>query len=106
MARPKKGAVRKMVVAMFHVEVAPGHEERLIEGFRHRAKLVDTMPGFLGFELLRHRDEPNKFLVITRWERYEDFIAWTESEQFRKAHEREGAPTLSTQLALYEVVQL
>jgi heme-degrading monooxygenase HmoA len=56
--------------------------------------------------LLRHRDEPNKFLVVTRWERYEDFIAWTESEQFRKAHEREGAPTLSTQLALYEVVQL
>ncbi|MFA0752579.1 MAG: hypothetical protein IMHGJWDQ_000333 [Candidatus Fervidibacter sp.] len=93
-----------MVVAMFYVEVAEEHQEQFIEGFRHRAKLVDTMPGFRGFELLRHRDQPNKFLVVTRWERYEDFVAWTESEQFRQAHERGGTPTVDTHLHLYEVV--
>ncbi len=95
-----------MVVTMFHVEVAPGKEGRFIEGFRHRAKLVDTMPGFSGFELLRNRDEPYKFIVVTRWDHYEDFVAWTESEQFRKAHEREDAPAQSTQMVVYEVVSL
>lgn len=95
-----------MVVTMFHVEVSPGNEGRFVEGFRHRARLVETMPGFRGFELLRNRDETHKFIVVTRWERYEDFISWTESEQFRKAHEREGPPTQSTRLVIYEVVSL
>ncbi len=93
-----------MMVAMFHVEVSEGNGERFIEGFRHRLRLVDQMPGFRGFELLRHRDEPNKFIVVTRWERWEDFVAWTESEQFHQANARAGTPTVSTQLHLYEVV--
>ncbi len=93
-----------MIVAMFHVEVSPGNEERFVEGFRHRLRLVDQMPGFRGFELVRHRDEPNKFIVITCWERIEDFLAWTQSEAFQQAHARAGTPTISTQLHLYEVV--
>lgn len=94
-----------MVVAMFHVEVAPGHEDEFLERFRQRARLVERMLGFQGFELLRDRETPNRFIVMTRWDRYEDFVAWMESEQFQKAHARLEPWILQTRLVLYERVE-
>jgi heme-degrading monooxygenase HmoA len=71
---------------------SPAEADQLVEMFRNRSGRVDRQPGFLQFELWRE-ESGNEVMVLTRWERKEDFLAWTESEAFRHAHANaEGAP--------------
>jgi heme-degrading monooxygenase HmoA len=81
----------------------PEEADALIERFRHRSGKVDLQPGFVRFEAWRE-ESGTEVMILTRWQRREDFLAWTESEAFRHAHARvEGAPGRA-QGELYEVV--
>ena len=90
-----------MFVVTNRIPVAPGWEEKFEERFRERAHLVDASPGFVRNEV--HRPKPMKldhstgewspdedaeayYEVKTWWASFEDFVAWTKSESFRKAH--------------------
>lgn len=84
-----------MIVVSNRIAVAPGHEEAFERRFRGRAGLVENHPGFLRLEILRPKTieiqdrqmgGSNHYVVLTYWEREEDFVAWTESEDFRTAH--------------------
>jgi heme-degrading monooxygenase HmoA len=57
--------------------------ERLAERFRNRPGLVDSRPGFLGFELLKGEGE---YISITRWASREDLQAWMSSEAHAQTH--------------------
>lgn len=84
-----------MIVVSNRIPVARGHQEEFAARFRDRARLVERHPGFIRLEILR--PEPialhgkpmggsDYHVVLTYWERKEDFVAWTESEDFRTAH--------------------
>ena len=94
-----------MVFAMFvvtnRIPVAQGHEIDFEDRFRRRVHLVDRHPGFVRNEV--HRPRPMKldhatgqwhedpeaqgyYEVKTWWRSFEDFVAWTRSEDFREAH--------------------
>ena len=84
-----------MFVVSNRIPVAKGHEEAFAERFRHRAALVDRHPGFVRLEILRPESislhggpmgGSEYHVVLTYWERKEDFVAWTESDDFRTAH--------------------
>ena len=50
--------------------------------FAGRIKAVDGREGFQGFELMRPTDDRETWLVITRWDTEEDFLAWVQSPDF------------------------
>lgn len=79
-----------MITVANRIYVNPEYAEAFEERFRNRAHLVDKMPGFIMNQLLRPTRPGDPYIVLTYWERYEDFKAWTTSEAFREGHARSG----------------
>ena len=91
-------------VAVNRIRVeSPEEADRLVSAFRGRSGRVDLQPGFERFELWREADG-REVMVLTRWQRREDFERWVDSPSFKTAHERAtGAPGQSHG-ELYEVL--
>jgi len=83
-----------MYIAMNRFRIAPGREGDFEELWRNRESHLDDVPGYREFHLLRgpSDDTATLFASHTVWESKEAFVAWTESESFRKAHARARAP--------------
>lgn len=99
-----------MVVVMNRIPVVPEYAEAFEERFKDRAALVDRMPGFVSFRLLRPVKDGAPFVVETLWESKEHFENWTQSEEFKQGHARTGrlpkeAFSGHPKLELFEVVQ-
>jgi heme-degrading monooxygenase HmoA len=90
-------------VAINRITVETAEEaDRIVEAFRHRAGKVDRQPGFLKFELWRE-EQGHEVMVLTHWQRKEDFQSWVDSPAFREAHQgARGAPGTAGG-SLYEV---
>lgn len=93
-----------MFIVMNRFTVTPGREADFMEAFTGRARLVDTMPGFLGQDMLKPADD-GVFISMTRWSSKLDFENWTQSEAFRQGHARRhpGMFAGHPQLEMYEV---
>ncbi|MEV4422007.1 antibiotic biosynthesis monooxygenase [Patulibacter sp. NPDC049589] len=74
------------VVKINAIEVDPERGPELEQRFAQRASEVETMPGFLSFELLRPTAGETRYFVYTRWESEEDFQAWVKSAAFTRGH--------------------
>ena len=62
-----------MVIVMNRIAVEPDFADAFEDRFKDRAALVDRMPGFVSFRLLRPATEGAPFVVETHWECREDF---------------------------------
>jgi len=98
------------VVKINAIEVEPGRGPALEERFAKRASEVETMPGFLGFELLRPVSGDTRYFVYTRWASEEHYRAWVEGPAFTRGHAQaaagHGGPVAShSSLLAFEVVQ-
>lgn len=74
------------IVVQNRIRIAKGWEEEFEKRWVGRKFLLSRLPGFIRNEVLR----PVKggfYVVKTYWETMGDFERWTESEEFRKAHE-------------------
>jgi len=99
-----------MVVKINAIDVAPGRGGELEERFAKRAAEVESMPGFLGFELLRPIEGESRYFVYTRWESEDAFQAWVKSPAFTRGHAQAardsgGAVAHGSALLGFEVVQ-
>jgi len=100
------------VVKINAITIPEGGGEELEKRFSARAKAVDGMPGFEGFELLRPVDGNTRYFVYTRWASEEDFQIWMNSQSFQQGHAGSspgnGNPPVGTGSALlsFEVVDL
>ncbi len=83
-----------MFIAMNRFRISEGREEIFEEIWRKRESHLDAVPGFREFHLLRGATENGETLYASHsvWESREDFEAWTQSENFRKAHANARAP--------------
>lgn len=80
-----------MLVVMVRIPVGSEKDaERLEERFRNRAGLVDNYQGFMGFELLKGKDE---YVSVTRWESKQDLDSWMQSQSHAQAHGHTPHPT-------------
>jgi len=79
-----------MFVAMNRFQVNEGREAEFEEGWRTRESHLEGIDGFVRFMLLRG-DEPGDYISHTTWASREAFVAWAQSEHFRRAH-GEGMP--------------
>ncbi len=81
-----------MYIAMNRFKIKPGCEQDFIGIWRSRETHLDSVPGFIEFHLVQggSHDDYTLFASHTTWQSKQDFINWTESEQFRKAHAGAG----------------
>lgn len=75
-----------MISVANRIFVNPDYAEAFEARFRDRARKVDEMPGFLFNQVLRPSMAGQPYTVLTYWESYEAFEAWTTSEAFREGH--------------------
>lgn len=99
-----------MIVVSNRIPVKPEHGEAFEKTFENRASLVDGMPGFISFQLLRPNKDGDPYIVMTFWESKEHFTAWTTSDEFKEGHAKSGTLPEGTfeghpKLELHEVVQ-
>ena len=106
-----------MIVVSNRIPVAAGHEEEFAKRFRSRAGLVEGHNGFVRLEILRPTEVPMHgrtmgrspyHVVLTYWEDVAGFVAWTESDDFRKAHSNRPPPEMfagDNVFELHEVIQ-
>ena len=64
------------VVKINALDVPEGAGEEIEKRFAARAETMNSVPGFLGFELLRPAGGETRYFVYTRWESDEAFQAW------------------------------
>ena len=83
-----------MFIAMNRFRIALGREEVFEELWRSRESQLDKVPGYKEFHLLKGPSDEDAALYAshTIWESRSDFDAWTDSENFRKAHANARAP--------------
>jgi heme-degrading monooxygenase HmoA len=81
-----------MFIAMNRFQVKKGSEHDFESVWLNRDTYLDEVPGFVEFHLLTgpEREDHVLYSSHTVWRSYEDFEAWTKSEQFRKAHASAG----------------
>ncbi len=79
------------VVKINAIEVGEGRGAELEQRFASRAREVEEMPGFEGFELLRPNEGETRYFVYTRWESEEAFMAWVTSDAFTRGHAKASA---------------
>lgn len=96
-----------MLVTCNRIFVHPDYHAAFEERFRDRAGLVDRMPGFVAFHLLRPTEPGDPYIAMTFWQSREHFEAWTNSEEFQQGHARSGtlpreAYTQHPKLEIYE----
>ncbi|MGF1667057.1 MAG: antibiotic biosynthesis monooxygenase family protein [Acidimicrobiia bacterium] len=99
------------VVKINAIAVPDGQGRELERRFAARARLVENMPGFQGFELLRPVSGEDRYFVVTHWADEESFRTWVEGMEFRQGHAQADAPDgrpVATQATLleFEVVDL
>lgn len=83
-----------MYIAMNRFRIARGFEDGFEEVWRRRDSYLDDVPGFREFHLLRGPSSEAETLYASHsvWDHRRAFIAWTESDAFRKAHGQAKAP--------------
>ncbi len=97
------------VVKINAISVPEGMGPQLEQRFAARAKMVETMPGFEGFELLRPVSGESRYFVYTRWADEESFQGWASSQAFGQGHAKpEGDRPVAqgADLLAFEVVDL
>lgn len=84
-----------MYIAMNRFRIKPGCEQDFIDIWKNRETFLDTVPGFKNFNLLQGptTEEYTLFASHSTWESEQDFVNWTRSEQFAKAHAGAGGKT-------------
>lgn len=81
-----------MYVAMNRFRVLKDCTADFEQVWLSRDSYLHELPGFVSFHLLKGPEREDHILYAshTIWRSYEDFVAWTKSEAFRKAHARAG----------------
>lgn len=83
-----------MYIAMNRFKVAKGSEEEFEAIWKNRDSRLGEMRGFREFHLLRGPENEAEGYTLyashTIWETYDDFVAWTKSQNFRDAHRNAG----------------
>lgn len=106
-----------MYVVSNRIPVAVGQEDAFANRFRARAGLVEGHAGFIRLHILKPTEislhgrtmgRSPYHIVLTYWERVEDFVAWTNSDDFKTAHADRPPPEMfagENVFELHEVIQ-
>ena len=99
-----------MFVVCNRVSVHPERVAAFEALFLSRAGMVDGMPGFVNFQLMRPAKPTDEYMVMVTWETKEDYHGWLKSQSFKDSHSRTGTLPEDTFLGpqrveLFEVLE-
>ena len=79
-----------MYIAMNRFKVLKDCTHDFEQVWLTRESHLHELPGFVAFHLLKgpEKEDHNLYSSHTVWRSYDDFVAWTKSEAFRKSHAR------------------
>lgn len=80
---------------MNRFKVSKENQDAFEDMWAKRESYLDAMPGFVSFYLLKGAEAEDHILYSTHtvWATKADFMGWTKSEAFAKAHARAGQAT-------------
>ena len=83
-----------MYIAMNRFRIALGREMAFETVWRERESLLDDVPGFREFRLLKGpiTDQAVLYVSHSLWDSSQAFIDWTESDAFQQAHRQSKTP--------------
>ena len=81
-----------MYIAMNRFKIVLGKEKEFENVWKNRDTHLEGVKGFKNFNLIKGdtNDEYSLYSSHSTWSSKEDFINWTKSEAFRKAHQNAG----------------
>ncbi len=84
-----------MYIAMNRFRVIKERAGDFEQLWQNRESYLHEVPGFVEFHLLKgpEREDHQLYASHTIWRSFDDFVGWTKSEAFRKAHARAGNET-------------
>jgi heme-degrading monooxygenase HmoA len=68
---------------MVFAEIRQGHEAAFESAYRTVTASVQGTPGHIRDELLRERDRPGHYVLLSEWESVEAFLAWEDAPVHR-----------------------
>ena len=77
-----------MFVAINYISCLDTYTERFEQLFSTRAKAIDKMPGFIDMTVLKPTDTKEGYLIVSHWEKEQDFKDGTGSPAFIEGHKR------------------
>jgi heme-degrading monooxygenase HmoA len=83
-------------IAMNRFKVPKENESAFEDMWAKRESYLEENPGYVSFYLLKGAQAEGQILYSTHtvWATKADFVAWTKSEGFAKAHARAGQNTV------------
>ena len=77
---------------MNRFKIVLGKENDFENVWKNRETHLDKVPGFKKFNLIKGEKKENYTLYASHsvWNSKEDYVNWTKSEAFRKAHQGAG----------------
>ena len=75
-----------MISVVNRIYVNPDFAELFEQRFMHRTSLMDSVPGFVSFQLMRPLQKETPYVVQTFWESRDAFHGWMSSDSFKKSH--------------------
>ena len=77
-----------MYLAMSRLKVVAGKEDEFEIAWRKREANIDSVKGFKEFNLIKSSiiKEFTLYIFHSKWNSEADFINWTKSDSFQKAH--------------------
>lgn len=92
------------IVKINAITVPEGAGPELEKRFAARAGVVESAPGFLGFQLLRPTKGEERYFVVTHWKDEESYDGWANGDA-RAAHKGTRQPVATgAQLLEFDVV--
>ena len=70
-------------VAMLHIK--PNYDTEFETAFRQASKIIASMNGFIEIELQKCLEQPDKYLLLVKWETLEDHtVGFRGSSQYQE----------------------
>jgi heme-degrading monooxygenase HmoA len=74
-----------MILEVAVLNVKPGHASEFEAAFAEASAIIASMPGYLGHELQRCLEAPNRYLLLAHWERLEDHtVGFRQSPEYQE----------------------
>ena len=74
-----------MIVEHAVLQVKPGEGQRFEQALKEALPLIAASPGFLGLEVRPHCDDPQRYLLLVRWQARADHTeGFRRSERYRR----------------------
>lgn len=99
-----------MFIAMNRFKVNEGKEAAFEEMWRNRESLLDQVPGFVAFSLLKNwipDGGVTEYISHSTWNSRQDFENWSNSEAFTRGHAQGSVAGILAghpEVSLYETV--